>query len=308
MSLAFDALLCLLLLAVALGAVLARETYAVVMLFMVLGLFAAVAWVRLGAVDVALAEAAIGAGLTGVLLVRAAARLPTTPDRTPWRVAAPRRALGAVLALGVFGALAAFVLDPPATSGLAGPVRAQLGATGVSHPVTAVLLDFRGYDTLLETVVLLMALVGAWSLCADRDWGQRPGHEEHARAQGLLVSFARVLPPLALLVALHLFWAGATGPGGAFQAGTVLAAVALLVALAGQGAPAGVTDWRLRLAAVFGPALFLLFAAGALPSGGFLDFPQPLAKAAVLVIEAGLTASIAATLALLVLGAPARRA
>ncbi len=36
--------------------------------------------------------------------------------------------------------------------------------SGVTHPVTAVLLNFRGYDTLLEVAVLLIALVGTWSL------------------------------------------------------------------------------------------------------------------------------------------------
>jgi energy-converting hydrogenase B subunit D len=42
-----------------------------VVLFITLGLMMALAWVRLDAVDVALAEAAIGAGLTGVLLLDA---------------------------------------------------------------------------------------------------------------------------------------------------------------------------------------------------------------------------------------------
>ena len=36
--------------------------------------------------------------------------------------------------------------------------------SGVRNPVTAVLLNFRGYDTLLEMGVLLVALLGVWSL------------------------------------------------------------------------------------------------------------------------------------------------
>jgi len=46
-----------------------------VMEFMVLGLLIAVAWIRLRAPDVALAEAAVGSGLTGALLLSALARL-----------------------------------------------------------------------------------------------------------------------------------------------------------------------------------------------------------------------------------------
>jgi len=46
-----------------------------VVLFVAFGLLMALCWMRLGAPDVALAEAAIGAGLTGALLMSALARL-----------------------------------------------------------------------------------------------------------------------------------------------------------------------------------------------------------------------------------------
>ena len=49
---------------------------------------------------------------------------------------------------------------PPPRVHLPGQVLTQLEASGVTHPVTAVLLNFRGYDTLLEVVVLLLALLG----------------------------------------------------------------------------------------------------------------------------------------------------
>ncbi|NUM36137.1 MAG: DUF4040 domain-containing protein [Candidatus Brocadiae bacterium] len=42
-----------------------------IVLFMIFGLVAALSWARLQAVDVALAEAAIGAGVTGALLLQA---------------------------------------------------------------------------------------------------------------------------------------------------------------------------------------------------------------------------------------------
>src|SRR5262245_65190319 len=56
----------------------ARQAFAAVIAFVVYGLLLALVWVRLGAVDVALTEAAIGAGLTGGLLISAAARLRAT--------------------------------------------------------------------------------------------------------------------------------------------------------------------------------------------------------------------------------------
>ena len=55
---------------------------------------------------------------------------------------------------------------PDQASKLNGMVEANLQASGVHNPVTAVLLNFRGYDTLLEMAVLLLALIGVWSLGA----------------------------------------------------------------------------------------------------------------------------------------------
>lgn len=66
---AFDLLLGLGLIACAAGALLSRELFRAIVMFIVFGLLMALAWVRLSAPDIALAEAAIGAGLTGVLLL-----------------------------------------------------------------------------------------------------------------------------------------------------------------------------------------------------------------------------------------------
>jgi multicomponent Na+:H+ antiporter subunit G len=65
MTLALDLALCALILGVALATVAGRGVFRAMVFFIVYGLLVAVGWVRLGAIDVALAEAAIGAGLTG---------------------------------------------------------------------------------------------------------------------------------------------------------------------------------------------------------------------------------------------------
>lgn len=64
-----DLLLGLALCATAALALIARDLFRAVIMFIVFGLLMALAWVRLQAPDIALAEAAIGAGLTGVLLL-----------------------------------------------------------------------------------------------------------------------------------------------------------------------------------------------------------------------------------------------
>ncbi|WP_410343603.1 Na(+)/H(+) antiporter subunit B [Thioalkalivibrio sp.] len=66
-----DLLLGLTLVVTAALALAARDMFRAVIMFIVFGLLMALAWVRLQAPDIALAEAAIGAGLTGVLLLDA---------------------------------------------------------------------------------------------------------------------------------------------------------------------------------------------------------------------------------------------
>ncbi len=74
-GLTFDALLGAALIATATGALFSRDLFRGVVLFVVFGLLMALAWVRLQAPDLALAEAAIGAGLTGALLLDAIGHL-----------------------------------------------------------------------------------------------------------------------------------------------------------------------------------------------------------------------------------------
>ncbi|MBA4148747.1 MAG: DUF4040 domain-containing protein [Verrucomicrobia bacterium] len=68
---AFDGVLLLGVVGLAFGVLVVRDLYHSVILFIAFGLLLALGWVRLGAADIALAEAAIGAGLTGVLLLDA---------------------------------------------------------------------------------------------------------------------------------------------------------------------------------------------------------------------------------------------
>ncbi len=70
-----DGLLVLALLTTAVAVLASRNLFRAVVMFIAFGLLMALAWVRLQAPDIALAEAAIGAGLSGVLLLDAARHL-----------------------------------------------------------------------------------------------------------------------------------------------------------------------------------------------------------------------------------------
>jgi multisubunit Na+/H+ antiporter MnhB subunit len=308
-ALAFDAGLVILVLGVAVWTVGAGSAFAAVVGFVAFGLLLALAWVRLAAVDVALTEAAIGSGVTGAVLIAAAARLrPTEPRSLAERPGAVLRLVAAVLSALVFAALAGLVLflaDQAPT--LAPAAAAHLSELGVGNAVTAVLLAYRSVDTLLEKVVLLLALVGVWSLAPDRFWGGAPGLRRPARPDGALVLLGRLLPPIGIVVGVYILWVGAIAPGGAFQAGAILAAMWLLVMIAGLRDPPEIGQRRVRLLLVAGPAVFLAVGlAGFVLPGGFLSYPENYAKPLIIAIEAVLTLSIAVILGLLVAGPSVR--
>lgn len=80
----YDGLIAATLLWIAWGVLVTRDLFKAVVLFIAFGLLMALAWVRLQAPDIALAEAAIGAGLTGALLLDAVGHLraPRSKDGT----------------------------------------------------------------------------------------------------------------------------------------------------------------------------------------------------------------------------------
>ncbi|MGB6174922.1 MAG: hypothetical protein WBF43_00955, partial [Methylocella sp.] len=85
---------------------------------------------------------------------------------------APLRLVAGAFCVIVTVALAAVVLlmpDPAPT--LAHDSAQNLAETGLGNPITAVLIAYRSFDTLLEKVVLVLAVVGVWSLAPDRYWG-----------------------------------------------------------------------------------------------------------------------------------------
>jgi len=200
----------------------------------------------------------------------------------------------AIVALAALFAVTLIVLllDLPAPAvDLPAAVGARMADSGVAHPVTAVLLNFRGYDTLLEIGVLLLALIVVLAVAP------REGVAALPRADPVLQTLARVAVPLMLLAGVYLLWAGAFRPGGAFQAGAVLAAAAVLLHLAGLAPAWNAPGKRLRVGLAAGFLVFLGVAAALLAQGTLLQFPPAWAGALILLVEAALTVSLALILA-----------
>lgn len=305
--LVFDGLLLVSIVSLAWASLATRDDRVSVILFMAFGLVLAVAWARLMAPDVALAEAAIGAGLSGALLLAAVHKprgrqdpghLHTGSERNAshasvvvrWSVTFLCAAVAAVLAWAL---LHAFSSTPHATLPMA--ISANLEASGVSNPVTAVLLNFRAYDTLLELAVLLTAVLGIFAL--------GPAMAGYRPAGPVFEGLTRWLVPVLILVAGYLLWAGAHAPGGAFQAGATLAAAGVVLRLAGRqhiGLPGGAT---LRVVMAAGAGVFLAVGLALLVTGQpFLGYPPAWAGVMILLIESAAMLAIAATLVLAFVG------
>ena len=207
------------------------------------------------------------------------------------------RLLLLLLLLTLAGGLGYAVLSlPDQVVGLGDRVSSNMETSGVRNPVTAVLLNFRAYDTLLEMGVLLVALLGVWS------FGRAAAHRR-VDPEPVLSFLVGALVPMMILVSGYLLWAGANAPGGAFQAGAVLAASGILLLLSGKHLPVRLLGWPFRLVLVLGLGTFVVLGVTLLPASGmFLQYPPSLAGGLILFIEAAATLSIGVTLAALFLG------
>jgi len=149
-----------------------RDLFAAVVLFGIYSFLMATALVALDAVDVAMTEAAVGAGVSTVLLL-GALHLVGGREAKP----SQRPLLPLALSLAVGGLLAYGVLGLPGFSDPSAPIHTHVVPrylqegpveTGVPNVVTAVLASYRGYDTLGETIVVFTAGAGVIALLRRR--------------------------------------------------------------------------------------------------------------------------------------------
>ena len=141
--------------------------------------------------------------------------------------------------------------SPRTVSGLAGAVASLQDQSGVESPVTAVLLNFRGYDTLLEVMVLLLAVIGVWSLA------KAPFPTPETDISPVQMGVVRLLAPVMCLVAAYLVWQGSHLAGGAFQGGAILGAAGVLLLVSELPWLHAIPVYVLRIGLVLGPLVFV---------------------------------------------------
>ncbi len=141
---------------------------------------------------------------------------------------------------------------------------------GAANIVTAIIVTYRGLDTLGEVTVLFLtaAIIG---LVLSQ--GNQPGQsiQRQLSSSGeLLTTASRLLVPLILLLGAYVFVNGHLTPGGGFQGGAIIASASLLLLLTDP-----LRHFSHRLISIIESISGLVFISigvlGLFLAGGFLD-------------------------------------
>jgi multicomponent Na+:H+ antiporter subunit B len=159
-----------------------RSLFGVVILATIYSFLMATLLIVLDAVDVAMTEASVGAGVSTVILLATLHLIKTTEMRSIRRHTIPlfvTIGTGAVLVWGTNG-LPPFGSPEGPIHGHVAPryIADTIRETNVPNVVTSVLADYRGYDTLGETTVIFTAGIGVMLLLRGARRRDRPGEEK----------------------------------------------------------------------------------------------------------------------------------
>lgn len=198
------------------------------------------------------------------------------------------KTLALVISLLMGSILVVSLDDLPAWGDVNSPANSHVSAyyldntmqqTGVPNVVTSVLADYRGFDTMFETGVVFVAVIGIMAILR-RD--QRLENIEKVKRPpyyppdpAITGVAARFIVPFMQIFGLYVLAHGHYSPGGGFQAGVILGASVILLAMTNglNGALSRLTeDWFILLSGLG----FLIFAGVGLAcmfyGGNFLDY------------------------------------
>jgi len=242
MTVVFGIFLLTLLVITAIAIVRTENLFVAVMLLGIFSLLIAANFFILDAADVALTEAAVGAGISTVLFLGA---LALTSEKE--RASTGPRWLSVIVVVSATLVVLYATFDKPIFGDPAAPVHQHVAPwylektpelIDIPNVVTAVLGSYRGYDTLGEVFVVFTAGIGVLFLLSAHHGGysRRKESELEQTEIGLRDHLiprvvGRMLVPFILLFGLYVQFHGEYGPGGGFQAGALIAAAFILYAL-----------------------------------------------------------------------------
>ena len=316
MTIIFGVFLLTLLVITAVAIVRTKNLFVAVMLLGIFSLLIAANFFIIDAADVALTEAAVGAGISTVLFLGA---LALTYEHE--RVVTKHRALSVAVVICATLVVLYATFDKPTFGDPNAPVHQHVAPwylenepkfIDIPNVVTAILGSFRGYDTLGEVFVVFTAGIGVLFLLSARPstgGGRRP---DNSKSSGIGLQHdliprivGRMLVPFILLFGLYVQFHGEYGPGGGFQAGAIVAAAVILYALLeGEAQALRVIPHKVLIGLMAGGALLYggVGVASLLLGGNFLDYSVLAADPIVgqhlgiLLIEAGVGITVTGVL------------
>lgn len=303
----------------AVATVVATNLLVASMWFGIFSLLMAANFFILDAADVALTEAAVGAGVSTVLFMGALAltgEKEAVKSKARWF---PIAVLG-VLALALFVA----TFQQPMLGDPMAPVHVHVAPwyleqtpilIDIPNVVAAILASFRGYDTLGEVIVIFTAGIGVLSVLSFKPKRRQTfsGEALAAKVRGvqhhsILRVVGKLVIPMLMLFALVVQFHGKYTPGGGFSAGALFAAAVMLYGIlegADRSAKAMPEKAMLQLA-VFGATLYTGVGLVCMLLGGaFLDYnvlwSDPLVGqyAGILLVEFGVGLTVTTVLILI---------
>jgi len=270
----------------AVATVISTNLFVASMWFGIFSLLMASNFFILDAADVALTEAAVGAGVSTVLFMGALALTAdkeTVKPRTNWLPIVILFALSLVLFVATF--------EQPRLGDPTAPVHVHVAPwyieqtpllINIPNIVTAILASFRGYDTLGEVIVIFAAGIGVLSILSFKpkksqslsgeDLGLKVRGVQH---HSVLRVVGKLVIPVLLLFGLLVQFHGKYSPGGGFSAGALFAAAVMLYGIlegADRSTKAMPQAIMLRLAALGATLYTGVGIACMLLGGNFLDY------------------------------------
>ncbi|MBU2357999.1 MAG: monovalent cation/H+ antiporter subunit A, partial [Alphaproteobacteria bacterium] len=210
-----------------------RNRLAVLILMGIIGLIVSVSFNYFSAPDLALTQISVEV-VTIILLLLA---LNFLPNRSPAESSVGRRTRDAVIAIGGGIAVAGLtwtilMSDFPMTSISDYHLANSYKGGGGDNVVNVILVDFRGFDTFGEIIVLGIAALVIYALTEallngevrakllNRDFEEARAGDAHPL---MMVVLTRVMMPVVLMVGVYIFLRGHNEPGGGFVAGLIVA-------------------------------------------------------------------------------------
>ncbi len=207
-----------------------RKRLLALLLVGIVGLILSAGFAYLSAPDLALTQITVEVVTVALMLLA----LNFLPKTTPHETRVFRKARDAALAIAAGAATAALAYALMLREAIFPPISAfhlaqSLPGAGGHNAVNTIIVDFRGYDTYGEIIVLGIAALLIFALTESllgSKWAIRP--DQTAGDAGdphpiMLQTATRLILPMAMLVGVYLFLRGHNEPGGGFVAGLVFA-------------------------------------------------------------------------------------